>query len=192
LFQVRLTVLIPTLAGIALALTPFLWCRLRGETPESYGLSWKFSRKGFIECAVVTAVALAALTVISMNWPGEDLPRRVSFSHAASWAVNGVSAAVIEEVFFRGWVQPMFRKRFGAITSITITSVIFACAHVFVARAFFIFAVFFPGFIMGALRERHGNISTPTLFHAVANLWAIWFIPMFFPAFGDLLYIIGL
>ena len=188
----RLTVLIPTLAGVALAVTPFLWCRRRGESPESYGLSWNFSRKGVFECAVVTAVVLAALTAVSMNWPGEDLPRRVSFFGALSWAVNGVSAAIIEEVFFRGWVQPMFRKRLGAVASIAITSIIFASAHVFVARAFFIIAVFFPGCIMGALRERHGNISTPTLFHAVANLWAIWFVPMHFPALADLLGIIGL
>ena len=188
----RLTALIPTLAGFALVAAPFLWCRRRGESPESYGLSWNFSRKGIFECAVVTAVVLAALTVISMNWPDEDLPRNVPLKGVVSWAVNGVSAAVIEEVFFRGWVQPMFRKRLGAIASIVITSVLFASAHMFVARAFFIVAVFFPGCIMGALRERHGNISTSTLFHAVANLWAIWFVPLHFPALGELLGIIGL
>ena len=188
----RLTVLISTLAGVALAVTPFLWCRRRGESPESYGLSWEFSRKGVFECAIVTAVILTALSVVSMNWPGEDLPRRVSFFRALSWAVNGVSAAIIEEVFFRGWVQPLFRRRLGVIASIVITSMIFASAHVFVARAFFIVAVFFPGCIMGALRERHGNISTATLFHAVANLWAIWFVPTRFPALGELFSIISL
>ena len=179
--------MIPTLAGIVLAAAPFLWCRRRGESPESYGLSWRFSRKGAFECVVVTLAVLTALSVISMNWPGEALPRRVPFLRAASWAVNGVSAAVIEEVFFRGWIQPMCRRRLGAIVSIVITSALFAFAHVFVARAFFIVAVFFPGCIMGALRERHGNISTSTLFHAVANLWAIWFIPANFPALGELL-----
>ena len=190
MLEVRLTLLIPTLAGAALGVAPFIWCLYRGEPYESYGLSWKFSRKGVFECVIVTVAVLAALTVISMNWPGENLPRRVSFSRAAWWAANGVSAAIIEEVFFRGWVQPLFRKKLGAIASVVITSVMFAFAHVFVARAFFIFAVFFPGCIMGALRERHGNISTPTLFHAVANLWAIWFIPLNFPTFGELFNII--
>ena len=184
--------MIPTLAGIALAITPFLWCRHRKEPPESYGLSWAFTRKGAIECAAVTVTVLAALSAVSMNWPGEDLPRRVFFFRAASWGINGVSAAVIEEVFFRGWIQPLCRKKFGAITSITITSVVFALAHVFVARAFFVVAVFFPGFIMGALRERHGNISTCTLFHAAANIWAIWFIPAYFPTFGELFGFIGI
>jgi membrane protease YdiL (CAAX protease family) len=35
---------------------------------------------------------------------------------------------------------------------------------------------------MGFLRERHGNISTSTIFHASGNLWAIWFLPYHFPA----------
>ena len=184
--------MIQALAGTMLVVTPFLWCHLRRESPESYGLSWKFSRAGVFECAAVTAVVLAGLTLISMNWPGENLPRNVPFFIAASWAVNGVSAAIIEEVFFRGWMQPLCRKKLGAAASIAITSAIFAIAHVFVAKAFFILAVFFPGCVMGALRERHGNISTSTLFHAVANLWAIWFVPVNFPEFRELLGIIGI
>jgi membrane protease YdiL (CAAX protease family) len=107
-------------------------------------------------------------------------------------AVNGVSAAVIEEIFFRGWIQPLFRKRLGTAASVVCTSVIFAAAHVFVARAAFILAVFFPGCIMGFLRERHGNISTSTLFHATANIWAIWFVPGYFPTLEGLMKLVGL
>jgi membrane protease YdiL (CAAX protease family) len=161
------------------------------ETPESYGLSWNLSRKNASECAAVTFAVLATLTFVSVNWPLENLPRRPGLLRAASMALNGVSAAVREEIFFRGWVQPQFRKRFGAVAAIVATSLIFASAHVFVARAFFIVAVFFPGCIMGALRERHGNISTSTLFHATANLWAIWFVPTRFPEFRELLSLIA-
>jgi membrane protease YdiL (CAAX protease family) len=82
-------------------------------------------------------------------------------------------------------MQPLFRKKFSAILSIIFTSAIFACSHVFVARAPFIFAVFFPGMIMGFLRERHGNISTSTLFHAAGNIWAIWFVPAHFPTLRE-------
>jgi membrane protease YdiL (CAAX protease family) len=51
-----------------------------------------------------------------------------------------------------------------------------------VARSLFLFAVFFPGCIMGFLRERHGNIATSTLFHGIANMWAIWFAPLKWPS----------
>jgi membrane protease YdiL (CAAX protease family) len=120
-----------------------------------------------------------------MNWPDEVLPRHSSASRTLNLAVSGVSAAIIEEIFFRGWVQPLFRKKFGAVASITFTSAIFASAHVFVARAPFICAVFFPGAVMGCLRERHGNIATSTLFHAFGNIWAIWFVPANLPAIGE-------
>jgi membrane protease YdiL (CAAX protease family) len=138
------------------------------------------------ECAAVTFVVLAALTAASVNWPGEHLPRRVAALAAAGSALNGAAAAVIEEIFFRGWIQPLFKKKFGAIMSVLCTSMVFAMSHMFVAYAPFIFAVFFPGCIMGFLRERHGNISTCTLFHAVCNLWAIWFVPHF-PTFEELM-----
>jgi membrane protease YdiL (CAAX protease family) len=120
-----------------------------------------------------------------MNWPAENLPRRSSLSRTVSFAVNGVSAAVIEEIFFRGWVQPLFRKKFGSILSIGFTSAIFAASHVFVASAPFMAAVFFPGAVMGFLRERHGNISTSTIFHVCGNLWAIWFMPAHMPTIAE-------
>jgi membrane protease YdiL (CAAX protease family) len=189
---VRADGLIPALAGAALVLIPYIWCWRGGEQPEAYGLSWKFSRCGLVECASLTALILLVLTVVSMNWPGESLPRHSSLSRTAAMAVNGVSAAIIEEVFFRGWLQSMFRRRMGAVAAIAVTGAIFASAHVFVARAAFIVAVFFPGCVMGALRERHGNISTSTLFHATANLWAIWFVPRHFPSLNELMSMIGL
>ncbi|MDR3280840.1 MAG: CPBP family intramembrane metalloprotease [Synergistaceae bacterium] len=166
---------------------PFLWCRRRGEDPEEYGISWRVSRHNFAECFVATVVILASLTVISLNWPGEYLPRRLPMRNALDLASSGIAAAVIEEIFFRGWLQPMFRKTMGAVASIVLTSAIFAASHVFVARAVFIFAVFFPGCVMGILRERHGNIATSTLFHASGNLWAVWFVPLNFPALQELI-----
>ncbi|MDR1137783.1 MAG: CPBP family intramembrane metalloprotease [Synergistaceae bacterium] len=175
----RVTDAVAAAAGICLVYTPFLWCRFKREKPEDYGLSWKLSREGIFECLIITCFVLAVLTGIAVNWPGENLPRRVAAFTAAGIAVNGVAAAIIEEIFFRGWIQPLFKKKFGAMMSILFTSMIFALSHVFVANAPFIFAVFFPGCIMGFLRERHGNVSTSTIFHAVCNFWAIWFVPHF-------------
>jgi membrane protease YdiL (CAAX protease family) len=183
---VRVTDAIAAIAGVCLVYTPFLWCGLRGEKPEDYGLSWKLSRKGAYECAAVTFLTLAVLTAASVNWPGEILPRRVSAAAALGMALNGAAAAVIEEIFFRGWVQPLLKKKFGAVAAIVFTGVLFALSHMFVAYAPFMIAVFFPGCIMGFLRERHGNISTCTLFHAAGNLWAVWFVPHF-PTFEELM-----
>ncbi|MDR3255800.1 MAG: CPBP family intramembrane metalloprotease [Synergistaceae bacterium] len=177
----------PTVAGLAFMGIPFFWCRIRREDPESYGLSWKFEAGNVYECLMLTATILLPLTVISVLWPLEALPRHSAFWRSLNLAAAGISAAIIEEIFFRGWLLPLFRKRFNAFWAIVFTSVLFAISHIFVAQTPFLFAVFFPGCVMGFLRERHGNISTSTLFHALGNLWAIWFAPLRWPTMAWLI-----
>ncbi|MDR1471178.1 MAG: CPBP family intramembrane metalloprotease [Synergistaceae bacterium] len=176
--------IIPTAVGLIFIYAPFLWCKLRRESPESYGLSWTPDRRGLRECLAITGVVLIPLTCVSLAWPLETLPRSSSLWRSVNLAASGVAAAIIEEIFYRGWIQPLLRKRFSALWSIAFTSSIFAMSHVFVASAPFLFAVFVPGCVMGFLRERHGNISTSTLFHAAGNLWAIWFAPLVWPSMG--------
>ncbi|MDR1885940.1 MAG: CPBP family intramembrane metalloprotease [Synergistaceae bacterium] len=174
--------IIPTIAGLLLIFTPFQWCRFRKEDPDDYGLNWKFTGHSLLECLAVSAVVLVPLTFVSMDWPFESLPRSSSLYRILNLGSAGIAAAIIEEIFYRGWVQPLFRRRFNAFCAVVFTSVIFALSHIFVAQTPFLFAVFFPGCIMGFLRERHGNIATPTLFHAFGNLWAIWFAPLRWPS----------
>ena len=182
-----LKIVLPTLVGAALVLFPFRWCSSRGESPEEYGLSWKLKRRALVECLVLTACVLAPLTYVSVNWPYEQLPRSSTLFRTIDIASAGLAAAFIEEIFFRGWVQPMFRKRINAVPAIVITSALFALSHVFVTQSPFLVAVFFPGCIMGFLRERHGNISTSTLFHGLSNVWAVWFAPLIWPKFDTIL-----
>lgn len=174
--------IIPALAGLAFVCIPYQWCRRRGERPESYGIDWTLPHRHLVECAIVTAAFLLPLTFVSINWPFEELPRHSGLWRTLNIGLSGLGAAVIEEIFFRGWIYPLFRKKFGTITSIIATSVIFALAHIFVAQTPFLFAVFIPGCVMGALRARHGNIATSTLFHAAGNIWAIWLAPLTWPS----------
>lgn len=168
-------------AGLVFVCLPFAWCRLRRETPESYGLTWETGRRGLAECLAVTAIVLVPLTVISMRWPLEDLPRSSDIWRTLSLGASGVGAAIIEEIFFRGWLYPLARRRLPAMIAIPLTSAIFASAHIFVTRTLFLAAVFVPGCIMAGLRERHGNIGTSTLFHGLCNIWAVWFAPLVWP-----------
>jgi membrane protease YdiL (CAAX protease family) len=173
---------IPTIVGMAFVCVPFYWCRAHGVDAEEFGLSWRTSKVNLMECLLITGAFLAPLTLISLSWPTESLPRVSPFGRTINLLIAGCSAAVIEEVFYRGWLQPLIRKHLGALLSIIITSAIFAASHVFVAQTAFLFAVFVPGCVMGFLRERHGNIATSTLFHAAGNVWAVWFVPLDWPA----------
>lgn len=156
---------------------PFIWCRMRNEDPDSYGLNWRFTASSFKEMAYVTFSTLFILTIIAFNWPTEDLPRYSPIARTLNLLGAGIAAACIEEVFFRGWMQTLFRKRFSAVSSIFSVSLLFALAHVIANPLIHSLAVFFPGLIMGFLRERHGNLASSTAFHAIANIWAIWFSP---------------
>jgi len=176
---------VPALAGMVFLYTPFLWCRLRHECPAAYGLEWRFDRKKLIEALAVTFVFLIPLTVVSILWPWEQLPRYSPLWRTLNLLAAGLAAAIIEEVFFRGWIQPLFRKKLSAFWSIAFTGAVFAASHVFVARLPFLFAVFVPGCVMGYLRERHGDISTSTLFHFLGNIWAIWFAPLVWPTLSE-------
>lgn len=173
-------------------LVPFKWCERRGEDPDSYGLNWRIQRRQAVECAVATALILSALTLVSINWPYEQLPRHSTLGRTIDLALSGVGAAIIEEIFFRGWIYPLIRKKLSAWAAIVITSAIFAAAHIFVAQTIFLFAVFFPGVVMTIFRERHGNIGTATVFHACGNIWAIWFAPLVWPGSESLRSMIGL
>lgn len=156
---------------------PFIWCHFKKETPESYGLTWKFTKRTLLECIITTLCVLIPLTVIAMNWPAESLPRSSTLARTLNFAGGGIAAAFIEEVFFRGWLQTLLRRRFSPQLAIGITGALFAASHLFVNPAIHSLAVFFPGVIMGILRERHGNIAASTAFHGIANIWAIWFSP---------------
>lgn len=179
--ELFISYVIPTAVGLIFVLLPYKWCDWRGESTDDYGLFWRLPRRALIETLVITAVILSLLTLISMNWPYESLPRYSSLSRTLDLAMSGAGAAVIEEIFFRGWLYTIIRKRTSAAVSIVISSAIFAAAHCFVAQAPFLVAVFFPGAVMAWLRERYGNIGASTIFHACGNLWAIWFAPLVWP-----------
>jgi membrane protease YdiL (CAAX protease family) len=173
--------LIAGIAAFAFIYIPFAWCRWRKENPDTYGLSWQFNKRSLAECLILTAIVLGTLTAVSINWPFETLPRHSSLGRTLNLAAGGIGAAIIEEIFYRGWLQQIFKKKLPVFLAVILTSAIFASSHVFVAQTPFMIAVFFPGCVMGFLREKHGNISTSTLFHGISNLWAIWLSPLSWP-----------
>lgn len=178
---------IPIVAGLLFVWLPYSWCRRHGLEPEAMGLSWKMTKRAKVECWIAIAAVLIPLSFIAVNWPYETLPRKLESFRAMNLAFSGIGAAFIEEVFFRGFIYPLFRMRFRPALSVIFASAIFAAAHIFVAQTVFLFAVFVPGCIMAILRERHGNIGTSTMFHAVCNFWAVWMAPTVYPTVEELL-----
>ena len=136
-----------------------------------------FEKKAIAQTLIITAFTLSMLTAVALVWPWDDLPHRRPFGLVLKLIISGLAAAVAEEIFFRGWMQPMLRKRYSAAVSIVAVNLVFAPLHLIAAPYFISLLTFFPGLIMGWLRERYGNILPSIIFHFLGNVWAIWFFP---------------
>ena len=136
-----------------------------------------FEKRAIAQTLIITAFTLSMLTAVALVWPWDDLPHRRPFDLVLKLLISGLAAAVAEEIFFRGWMQPMLRKRYSATVSIVAVNLVFAPLHLIAAPYFISLLTFFPGLIMGWLRERYGNILPSMIFHFLGNVWAIWFFP---------------
>ena len=136
-----------------------------------------FDKRAILQTLVITAFTLLLLTAVALVWPWDDLPHRRPFDIVLKLMISGFAAAVAEEIFFRGWMQPALRRRYSAAVSIVAVNLVFAPLHLIAAPYLISLLTFFPGLIMGWLRERYGNILPSMIFHFLGNVWAIWFFP---------------
>ncbi len=136
-----------------------------------------FEKRAIFQTLVITAFTLLLLTAVALVWPWDDLPHRRPFDMVLKLMISGFAAAVAEEIFFRGWIQPALRRRYSAAVSIVAVNLVFAPLHLIAAPYSISLLTFFPGLIMGWLREKYGNILPSIIFHFLGNVWAIWFFP---------------
>jgi membrane protease YdiL (CAAX protease family) len=159
---------------------PHAWCARRKEREEAYGLRWFMSMKARRETTFAVIGTLVPLTVVSWFWPvkwGGGTPFRLPVWTVLNLLGGGTAAAFIEETFYRGWMQTLMVRKWGPWVAIPLTSLLFALSHLFVAPSWLRVATFFPGLVMGLLRYRNGSVLPSIVYHAVCNVWAIWWGP---------------
>jgi membrane protease YdiL (CAAX protease family) len=78
-----------------------------------------------------------------------------------------------EELVFRGVVQGLFRRRYGAVPAIVIASILFGVAHYTAlaggGKLTYIIVTILLGLILGGLYERTNNILVPIVVHGIYN-----------------------
>ena len=97
-----------------------------------------------------------------------DTPSMAALLVAGGYGVFG--AAILEEMLFRGFIQPPMVARFGAAGGIVMASAVFGLVHISDPRAVIPTAVI--GGVAGWLRHRTGGLGASIVFHAVNNLLA--------------------
>ncbi|MBR0257908.1 MAG: CPBP family intramembrane metalloprotease [Synergistaceae bacterium] len=159
---------------------PYTWCRWKNEPEESYGLKWYVTRQAKIDVIIALVVTLIPLTVIVFmiprSWGGGM--HTYSFWRTLDILGGGIAAAFIEETFFRGWLQTLAVRKFGTYPGIILATMIFASIHLIANPSPLRLATFFPGLVMAALRHRNGSVMPGIIYHAVCNVWAVWFSPL--------------
>ena len=159
---------------------PYIWCKRRNESEESYGLAWFMGYGAWRDTVAAILATLIPLTLVSLFWPqkwGGPGPFNPSAWRVLNMLGGGIAAAFIEETFYRGWLQTLWVRKWGAWVAIPLTSLLFALSHLFIAPSWLRVATFFPGLIMGVLRHRNGSILPSIIYHAVCNIWAVWWAP---------------
>jgi membrane protease YdiL (CAAX protease family) len=160
---------------------PHAWCSWRKESEEEYGLKWFMGRGAWRDTIWAILLTLVPLTFASMNWPrewGGPGPFHPDLWKAVNMLGGGLAAAFIEETFYRGWLQTLAARRWGPRVAVFLAALLFALSHFFVASGWLRFATFFPGLVMGLLRWRNGSVLPSIIYHAVCNVWAVWWSPM--------------
>lgn len=145
--------------------------------PVFSSLGWRRARPHLAIVAaggVVLAIALSllgnALHTPKVNSPFENLGSTpFSFAMLAFMAV--ILAPIFEELFFRGFLQPLFSRTLGAVAGIVITAALFGGMHApeYSWAWQYAFCVMLAGIAFGYLRYRTNSIIPCTVMHGCFN-----------------------
>jgi membrane protease YdiL (CAAX protease family) len=114
--------------AIVLALL-ILFLRIRGRSLRDLGLWQPSPLRGWILAAVMTA--LYVWIVFTSELRGHAGTTEVSAFHIYNSLVAGLSAGIVEEMFFRGFVMNQLRwSGFGAAFQVIASGLLFGVAHV--------------------------------------------------------------
>ncbi len=135
-------------------------------------------------CLALGPIAWAVLAAYSPHSIEFAFPPRLL--RESPWRFVAVVAIypLLEEIVFRGWLQPSLAKHLqhralpGISAANFVASSLFAAAHLIHQAPPQAFATFFPSLVFGHLRERFGSIVPCVLMHAFYNLG-------FFSLFGS-------
>lgn len=116
------------------------------------------------------SIVVARLAGAVVPGTGPPLTLALAAPALANLLVVGFEAAV-EEVYFRGWVQPVLCARWGAWVGLFATALFFAALHLFGAlRApIAMLNIFLAGLFFGLLAMRSGGLVLPITAHLAWN-----------------------
>lgn len=112
-------------------------------------------------------------TVVGIEAPAskiEILVRNRSISNTILLVVVAFIGPVVEEVFFRGFLYSAFKKNWGILPALFLSSVLFSVVHL---QVFSFIPLFIIGWLLAYIFEKTKSLFPAVFLHAVYNLTLI-------------------
>lgn len=131
-------------------------------------------------------LALALIIVsLGIGWVTTlSVPTEILQGPGTTGRITGVISGLVvvlraigEEVFFRGFLQGLLARRWGAVVGIVGQGIVFLLPHLLLLTLSttlipLVVGQFVTGLLLGWLRHRTGSIAPGSLAHAVVNVTA--------------------
>jgi membrane protease YdiL (CAAX protease family) len=123
-----------------------------------------------VALAFVVSGLAALLHTPQVNSPIEQFTKTPgALIFIAALAIT--AAPIFEELFFRGLLQPLFSRTFGAAIGILLTALLFGCLHLSEYAMVWQYglAITLVGLALGYVRARSGSLIPSTIMHGCFN-----------------------
>jgi uncharacterized protein len=155
----------------------FLMVRSRAEQPFGEAIHWNWPGPlmlAFLVGGIVLAIAVEGMARF-LPIP-KSLPMDTYFHDASSaymMAAFGITLApLLEEIFFRGLLYPLFERKLGVTAGVVLTGAAFAAIHgAQLGYAWApVFSIFIVGVVLTLVRVKMNSVGCSFLVHCGYNL----------------------
>lgn len=156
----------------------FLGLRRLSRTGFDFHLRWSDWKIGLRELAFFAPVVISLGIALGFIHPHANVP---SIGRALlSWIGIFVFIAVLEELFFRAWVQNLLERRLGRKAALVIASILFGFSHFNKRSAHFnwryVVLASIAGIFYGRAWREQRRVSASAITHTCVDwLWSWWF-----------------
>lgn len=156
----------------------FLGIRRLSGTGFDFHFHWSDWRIGLRELAYFAPVVIVAGLLLGFIHPHTNLP---SLGKAVlSWVGIFVFIAILEELFFRAWVQNLLERRVGRKAALVMASILFGLSHFNKRSAHFnwryVLLATIAGIFYGRAWRAERRVPASAITHTCVDwLWSWWF-----------------
>lgn len=150
----------------------------RRESGAKSGLKQRLKRiLPFVPCVLALAVFLAEIEFRILH-PGALIPRWSAIDLLAISIVMFGFVGFVEELLFRGILQPTLESRFGVVPGLLLSSGLFGLMHSGYGLPRELVFAFVIGLLLGVIYDWTNSIELVTIIHGALNVFLFAVIPM--------------